>query len=385
MMSTAPRRWRARVPNSHLGRISGRSKATVHATQLLFWRAYRTKSRSDFVLTLAEAIKPPTKGGLGMSKRAFTAGIKILVESGVLKRWQAHRRAPVQEALVLPERGEGYVELDPQLILEGPAKLVAFVAMVLLNPEPINPRDVARGYLDLRHHKTVNDLVQQALAGGYIAGAKIGGRRIVCRPEKAASLVKNGDTGLVKNGDAKPVKNGDASIEELAGGREADSAGTAAAAPKESLGTNLGSSSIPSDLDEGSSERAEVHESGSEDDAEVLRRADLAEALARYMLTPGGMHGYRVLVAEHGDVARSAIAATLARLAIDGAEKGIVTSWEYFRGPVVDELKLARLTEQSIRPGDVFNWHRKMDIDGRARGPRETAERALGELFPEEE
>ena len=380
--ATAPRRWRVRVPNSHLGRISGRGKATAYAAQLLFWRAYRAKSRPDFMLTLAEAAKPPTRGGLGMSKRAFTVGVKILVESAVVKRWQPNHREPVREELAPAMKGEGYVGLDPDLIIHGSARLVALVAMVRLNPKPVHARALALGYLDLRHHKTVNVLVEQALAGGHIAGAKVGGRWLVCRPETAATLVKNGDTGLVKNGDAKPVKNGDASIEELAVGKGNGSASIAATASKKSLGTELDTRLVPSDSVEDGSGEAEVRNDGSEDDGALLRQADLAGALARYLLTPGGLHGYRALIAEHGDLALTAITATLSRLAIDGAEPGMVTSWGYFRGAIADEHKLAHLVKHSIRPGDVFNWHRKMDIDGRDwRGPSDDADELLDEFL----
>jgi hypothetical protein len=301
--ATAPRQWRARVPNSHLGRISGRDKTSVYAVQLLFWREYRRKSKPDFVLSLAEAMKPPTKGGLGMSERAFTAGIKILVESGVLTRWQPNHRAPAQEKLAPAIKGEGYVELDVEFILYTPAKVVGFVAMVLLSPKLVHATDLARGYLDIRDHATINALVEKALAGGRIAGAKLGGRWLLCRPEMAPELVKNGAAKFrktvtptsEKRGHQLP-KNGGTSIVELDGSSRTANGRThlAAAASEESLGTNLAprtpeACSTPSDLFDAAA-AAEL-KLASEEVGAVLRRADLAQALARYLLLPGGLHG----------------------------------------------------------------------------------------------
>jgi hypothetical protein len=382
----APRRWRARVPNSHLGKIAGRDKAAAYAVQLLFWREYRRKANRDFVLNLAEAMKPPHEGGLDMSKHAFTAGIKILTESGVLERWQPDHRAPAHEKLAPAVKGEGYVELDPEFILFRPAKVVAFVAMVLLSPKPVRAVHVARGYLDIKDHATVNAIIEKAIDGGRIAGEKIGGRWVVCRPEMSSKLVKNGDANFRKivtptseKVDHQLPRNRD-TLEELTEGSSGTANGRAhpaAAASKESLDSNLAPRAPAACADPSDSFDAAAEQTlAIEDDVAALRRADMAGALPLYLLlTPGGLQGYRMLLAEyeHGEpreFARAAILTALARFAVDGCEAGFITSWGYFRHVIADERKLAHLVEHSIRPGDVLCAHRTLPI----RGPGDNAD-----------
>ena len=94
------------------------------------------------------------------------------------------------------------------------------------------------------------------------------------------------------------------------------------------------------------------------DDGPLLRRADMAQALCRYLLRGNGLLGYRKLVAEYDELARDVVFATLARMAVSGADPSSITSWGYFLGPIADEQRLRHLEANSIRPGDVFNMHR---------------------------
>ena len=190
-----PRHTRAadqfvKIPNAYLQRLANRGKATASAVQLVAWIEYRRKTCPNFVPTLAEASKKPQQGGLGMHKKAFDAAMRIRVDAGLVERWQTAPFAAAEEKPTA-RKGKGFVQLDPALILTGPAKLVAFVAMVLLNPSAVHPRRVAAGFLDIRDDEAVTALVKQALAGAHLAGGKVGGKWVVGRPDKVAKPVKN--------------------------------------------------------------------------------------------------------------------------------------------------------------------------------------------------
>src|SRR6185295_15743417 len=102
-----------------------------------------------FALNRNQLAKKRADGGLGISKRAFTAGIRLLRSSGLLKRWQGGPRKGGGSggAFAREELASGssrYVPMNENLILEGSSKLVAFVAAVLLNPHPATAAAVAR-------------------------------------------------------------------------------------------------------------------------------------------------------------------------------------------------------------------------------------------------
>ena len=351
-----------KVPNAFLKRLSGRGKATAGAVQLVAWTEYRRMSTPGFIPTLAEAMKRPAKGGLGMNKDAFDAAMRVRVEAGLVERWQPELFAPAEEKPVAG-RGKGFVRLDPQLVLHGPAKLVAFVAMVLLERKLVHPRHVAAGCLDVRDRKTVAALIQAALAGGHVAGGKTGGKWMVGRPPEVG---KNSTTEVGKNSTTHKEKK--IFPPEQAPRQPSHS---------KSLGGHPDPSSPPETLNEAAARELSLEEEkDSDDDARpddgrhdgpLLREADRAEALARFLLIPGGLRGYCDLIDEDGDVARTAILAKLTQLSIDGVEIGKITSWNYFRAAIDEERQRAELVRLGIRPGDVGGTYRpKPEADWQA-------------------
>jgi hypothetical protein len=117
-----PRARRVHVPNDYLGRVLDHGRASAYAIHLL-----AEKLRSGHVLNRKQVAKERGAGGLGMSKRAFTAGMSVLTTAGPLKRWQRGRRRDGRKAFAqerLAPSGTRYVGLSEGLILEQPSKVV---------------------------------------------------------------------------------------------------------------------------------------------------------------------------------------------------------------------------------------------------------------------
>jgi hypothetical protein len=332
-----------KIPNDQLGHALNGSRDAPYAVAML---ADKCRHGPTYVLNQKNLAKPRSKGGLGLSRRGFFAGRRVLTASGgPLARWQPERgyKAFARERWAPSSTDETWAPED--LHLTGSWRLFAFVAAVLLNP---NPQSAARAAAraGVKARDTVNRLIKEALAEGRIAARKMRGHGwIVARPGVDLSAFE----AFAENGDAADA---DAKTGHTATGHTA-TGHTHSNRKKAHNGLKKDHSQLnnnsPADLDQALL-------------AEELLQADWADALAGHLLTRSGLRGYHRLVAKFPGVAHMAIVDVLGRLATDGAVPGQVKTWKYFEGACADEAKRALMEAQGIRPGDVSCLHRSRTV-----------------------
>lgn len=325
-----------RVPNNHLAQVLDHGLDSIPAVRLL---VEKNRHGPGYVLNQKNCAKKRAVGGMGMSKRAFTRGIKVM-KSGPLTRDRGGRRVGGRGAFArerMATGSKGYVAIDEAMLKQESHKVVAFVAAILLSPTPRPATDFGER-IGLRGKASIGKLVERALAGNYISGVKQGSIWIVAR--LGADLTPTGttkfqsDNGAIENGAVEnDVAESDVTHSNL---REPHRKKKNARTPTESR------TQASESLDSCKSELAE------------LRTADLTGALARHLLTRGGLRGYFTLLQKYGDFARTAILRKLGELsmALDGTDPGKIISWNYFEGTIEDELCLLRKSGQGHQPGD---------------------------------
>jgi hypothetical protein len=315
-----------RVPNNHLAQVLNHGLDSIPAVRLL---VEKNRHGPGYVLNQRNCAKKRAEGGMEMGKRAFTRGIRVM-KSGPLTRDQGGRRVGGRGAFArerMAPGSPGYVAIDEAMLKQESHKVVAFVAAILLSPIARPAADFGER-IGLRGKASIGKLVERALAGNFISGVKQGSIWIVARP--GADLPPSGttkfqcDNGPIENGAIEnDVAESDATHSNL---REPHRKKKKARTPTES-GTQVSES-----LDFCEAELAE------------LRTADLTGALARHLLTRGGLRGYFTLLHKYGDFARTSILRKLGELsmALDGTDPGKIISWNYFEGAIDDELCLLR-------------------------------------------
>ena len=92
-----------------------------------------------------------------------------------------------------------------------------------------------------------------------------------------------------------------------------------------------------------------------------LREADHAKILAPRLFRRGKGGLTRLLHEFGAELTLDTINAVLARAMIDGKAVGSVKTWRFFEAAIVEEMHLRMLSEQGIRPGDVFGAHKRKD------------------------
>jgi hypothetical protein len=90
----------------------------------------------------------------------------------------------------------------------------------------------------------------------------------------------------------------------------------------------------------------------------TLLRADHANTLAPKLRRDA--RGLKAFLAKHGrEDALETMATILWRHATEGTPSGSVTSWKYFEAAIAEEKQKKQMTEDGVRPGDVFCVHNR--------------------------
>lgn len=315
-----------KVPNNHLAQVLDHGLDSVPAVRLL---VEKCRHGPGYVLNQKNCAKKRSVGGMGMSKRAFTRGLRVLVR-GPLSRHQGGRRIGGNGAFAretMAQGSKGYVAIYEAMLGEETHKVLAFVAAILLSPFPRPATEFGRR-IGLRGKASIGKLVARALAGNYISGIAQGSDWIVARPSTDLTGIR-----MIKSKiDNADIENG--AIENDVA--ETDAAHSNLREPHRKKKT----ARTPTESETQASEsldfcNSELHE---------LRTADLTCALARHLLTPGGLRLYFALIQKYGDFARTTILRKLKQLAmaLEGSDPSKITSWNYFVGAIEDEENLLR-------------------------------------------
>jgi hypothetical protein len=90
--------------------------------------------------------------------------------------------------------------------------------------------------------------------------------------------------------------------------------------------------------------------------------ADLASADIAHILDPRlfrDQRGLKRLLNEQGDEAIVVIRDVLRQAMVDGRDPASIKTWAYFEPAIIDARVKRRMTEEGLRPGDVFGVHRR--------------------------
>src|SRR5262245_44950470 len=172
-----------RVPNKLLGKLLDRGTDSAYAIHLTALKLAHGPGWSINEHCVAKAV---AEGGIEMGERKVREGLALAKRTGVLDRRIGGRQPNGKSAFArdtLATGGARYVELPEALVRSENSKLVAFVAATLLAPFPQDARDIAKRIgLSRKSTNSIARLVQDAVAGDYIAGERVGSHWIVARP-----------------------------------------------------------------------------------------------------------------------------------------------------------------------------------------------------------